>query len=729
MFKNNFLEDNNGHQSEYVSSSAGEGEDSCDTVIYRGANGHLSDRDLTDNERPPSPDTMKIMKMKLASSSEDETTESVVDSHVHNTSLKDSSSSIRTAELHAKLSSIEESHDTDTKNIIEKKQFAPKTEHLPSSNKVNERAVNIVAPLIPEKDLSSVHNTINATSDDDKLVCNVDKSFVNPDCSDVLPCAEINKESIIQQFLNSSIVVEATPEDLPPPPIETYEDVPSVVRQDVDYDNVSEKSLRKHEKRIKKLLTLASSLSEDESFDVEFQNRKNSHKGSDGYTSDNCCSRTGDHARKSSSKLDGYISAPEFSHSVKPKPVQIVRGTVRKQQSLDDNIVTSFCGVREDDNKIRDTPYLDRLGSNIGNNTTKNTDLARVKKESFDKEQLSVSKFSSIRECVDGAKSSSIERKSNDSSLRINNSKEKLQNLNHIITVSPIPNFAVAKKPSLTQFSQSQPAKPVLKHLKSIDSCTSPISDSTFTENPKSPTFSRSYSREDTISLVSSYDSDTYESDANSSYGTSPSLSGSQRRPPRLRYRWSTVYEEVEDKKDGKTDKNTSFVKDHGKRRETVVDSEAKPSRIITSPKSPSKHHHNQHNNNSSSRSSLVSRFTKSPKTEKKSNRTIDTDTPKGSKKYFSTSSSSSKCEPVQSPKTKGRLGGILSPRSERKQKSVHSPDKRMSGCSDASSGLDSGIQSQTSSLRSGEDIKVDDTVIVHEKEIQPSKHRLWPFG
>ena len=61
--------------SDYNTSSAGE--DSCDTVIYMGSNGQISDRDLSDNERPPSPRTFKAMQMKLTSSSEDETSEPV----------------------------------------------------------------------------------------------------------------------------------------------------------------------------------------------------------------------------------------------------------------------------------------------------------------------------------------------------------------------------------------------------------------------------------------------------------------------------------------------------------------------------------------------------------------------------------------------------------------------------------------------------------------------------
>ena len=40
------------------------GEESCDTVIYMGNNGTISDRDLSDNERPPSPDTFRAMKLK-----------------------------------------------------------------------------------------------------------------------------------------------------------------------------------------------------------------------------------------------------------------------------------------------------------------------------------------------------------------------------------------------------------------------------------------------------------------------------------------------------------------------------------------------------------------------------------------------------------------------------------------------------------------------------------------
>lgn len=677
IVKNNCLEDN---QSDYVSSSAGEGEDSCDTVIYRGANGHISDRDLTDNERPPSPDTMKIMKLKLASSSEDETTEAVDDIMTEKKSATNS-----TNNLHEKLSSLEESETND--NINEKELLGCSNTHvseLSNATKNNaERAVNVVAPLV--------------VVEKGKL-CDLERPESPNVNKAVLPTAEVSKEVLIEQFLKSGSNTNGN--DKPPG---------SCPVPETGCENVSEKSLRKQERRIEKLLSLASSMSEDESF-VEVENQKNRHKNDGGYTSDHCY---GSSRSRTSSKLDGYISAPEYSHNGRPKPVQVVRGTVRKQQNFDNHSIESRSSISS---KLNDTS-LDEKNS-------AQAEMTRVKTEAFVKVQMSFSKFSSIRETFD-ASSSTTEKTGKDESTGNENkkfneqmpsvksdSKDKIQNLNHIITVSPVPNFSVAKKPSLTQFAQSQPIKPnrlpIRNNETSLDT----------SDGPCSPKFERSYSREDTISLVSAYDSDAYESDArSSSYGTSPALGRAQRKPQRLRYRWSTVYEEVEDKKETKSEKHGLSSKE-SKRRETVVDSEAKPSRIITSPKSSSKHQHSA----ISSKHSLMSRLIKSPKADKKS---ISLDTPKGNKKYFS----SSKSESANSPKSKGKFS-LLSPRSERRNKYVHSSDKRMSGCSDASSGIDSGIQSQTSSLKSGEEIKVDDRmIVVPEKEFYSSKHRLWPFG
>ena len=117
MISTRALEDN--HCSDYNTSSAGE--DSCDTVIYMGGSGHISDRDLTDNERPPSPNTMKIMKLKL-SSSEDENTDDSTTSYKVTSSSSSSHPTYKdsTEDLRIKLRALDDEYDEAKKTSSQK---------------------------------------------------------------------------------------------------------------------------------------------------------------------------------------------------------------------------------------------------------------------------------------------------------------------------------------------------------------------------------------------------------------------------------------------------------------------------------------------------------------------------------------------------------------------------------------------------------------------------------
>ncbi|XP_066916450.1 uncharacterized protein [Clytia hemisphaerica] len=672
--------------SDYNTSSAGE--DSCDTVIYMGSSGgHLSDRDLTDNERPPSPNTMKIMKLKL-SSSEDENTDTGSDIMPCADSTEDLRMRLKTLEECEEKTSSQAPLSPPPSLLIAKKPIAP-----------IERAVNVVAPLVVKETPIIEEETTPKT----------------PDMTKPLTPPPQTAEEVKREISMTFNAQDTTP------------------KQEAAMDlerNVSEKDLRNHEKRIEKLLTDFNALSDDEENSVEKQNRRNnSYTRGDGYLSDAATSLLRNFRRttSTSSARDGYISAPEYSK----KPVQIVRGMVRKQTSLDEEEVIEKLKKLSNQDETEKETCLDDILNNVKTSTPK-SDLSKqpTTNDPLKIQPLTVGRFSCIREASNGESpklapqknlsgialqeidETDLSRECQPSTSRVeeeptlNASTDiagRLQNLNHIITVSSVPNFSVAKKPSLSNLPSS-PTMPIRQNL-SRDLLESVNKDRMFSP----PSFERSYSREDTISVVSAYESDAYDSDALAS----PALGGgrSGRNPTRLRYRWSTVYEEPEDKKSEKH-----------KSRKPVVDGEGKPARVITSPKSFAK---NQHQN---SKNSLTSRFTKSPKNEKKSS-----ETPKSPKKLFSSSSSSKTTDMPLSPKSGKSKFSILSPKSERKNKKSnsgnnHSPDKRMSGCSEASSGLDSGIHSQTSSLRSGEEIKVDDSTIVRE-EVRSTKHKLWPFG
>ena len=877
MISTRALEDN--HCSDYNTSSAGE--DSCDTVIYMGGSGHISDRDLTDNERPPSPNTMKIMKLKLSSSEDENTDDSTVSYKVTSSSssshptYKDS-----TEDLRMKLRALDDEYDEAKKTSSQKscslqlslpkqKPRQPSKHQLQPQNKpqnqpqqqqqqqqqqqkpilppkpliaskpvTGERVVNVVAPLVV-KDASPP----SATQEQHKSANEDDERKLETSTTTTPKISSLSSAPALDQL--APLENEPDPQISSPPTVEELKREISIIFEAQDHQqavnntamdrNVSEKDLRNQEKRIEKLLTDINPLTNSSGDEVDgthqqrdynrLYNKSVTSSTADGYTSDVTVNhhRYNSHnhhqqqqnyhsfsPRHRSNSRDGYISAPEYS-----KPVQVVRGMVRKQASLDE----TTCGVVDSfkrstistknsfDSDDKEETCVDDIIRKIDN---ENASLEKTKKEDPIKiQELTVGRFSSIREEQSNILASPSKQQqqhlleleeeeetripsvkheqpttSTNISIGTNLSREssidkdcppasssssgKLQNLDHIITVSSVPNFSVAKKPSLSNLPPSSPTM-FLKGIESLDL----MMDNGRTFTPPHHQFERSYSREDTISVVSStYDSDVaYDSDNFSS----PSASRFRKNPARLRYRWSTVYEEPSD------DRKTGNSNNKQQRTKTVVDSEAKPSRMIASPKISIK---GNCSSPSPTTSSLASRFigaSKSPKHEHhsiKSQPSPVTTTPSSStptenvkspRKYFPSlggSSSSKKssndagfCDSPAStpkssstplsPKTSKSKFSILSPRSERKKKQKnntipaventtehhpsipheHSTDnKRMSGYSDTSSGIDSGIHSQTSSLRSGEEIRVDDSTIVRE-ETRSSKHKLWPFG
>ena len=291
---------------------------------------------------------------------------------------------------------------------------------------------------------------------------------------------------------------------------------------------------------------------------------------------------------------------------------------------------------------------------------------------------------------------------STDSTLENEEISPKIQNLNHVITVSAIPNFTVAtKEPLLNQLISSPQVQrnstrtANIANTKYYKGSNNSVND----EWTSRPIFERSYSKEDTCSLVSVNESDAYDSDSYSSsyplYNHSPALEIRQhnRPPTRLKYRWSTVFEEEEKKKE-KTLKHAGS----GKNKTEYLNDDDLKNISFDTPKS--------------------LRFSRSPKKEK-GRRTQSVDG------CPQTPQSSSKCS-NPSPKGHKRFQ-LLSPRSDRRMKDTNSDNKRNSGCSDASSGIgSSSSQSQSSSLHSNEDILTGDITV--EKE-SPGKYKYWPFG
>lgn len=498
----------------------------------------------------------------------------------------------------------------------------PFTEVLP------EKAVNIVAPLIIKPDLETKTKLTNEQQNKENLEENLFESM------------NILKEN------------EESPNEKAP----------------------SEKELRKREKRIAKLLKES-----DDMFSVS----NKTHNKLDGYMSD--VNKSLRHQHKMS---DGYISAPENYRS---KPIQVVKGTVRQPIISEDhdtspkdilsNLLAKLNGKEADNDFTLNETCLDALyekeaelicSKDIGTSI----DGPRINKNiiNVSKENISLQVIETLKK-VDVYSDSYLNNisdtcellqtyKCNSITTEQSSSKSVIHNLDHVITVSAIPNFSVAKR-QLNSYLGS-PQLNTRADVKTGDELI----------EFKTPQFERSYSREDTASLVSVNESEAYDSDNYSAYSASPSMPQRTRRPTRLKYRWSTVFEEDENKKENRLDKNNKTL--------TCTPVSPKPIKKLES---------------------------KSPKISKRfqifsSSKSTDsvTTTPKASKKF-----------------------SLLSPNSERKLLKVPNSDKRISHCSDSSSGIGSNSSnSQSSSLQSGEEIKIDYSQPPLEKE---TKTRLWPFS
>ena len=714
MVKTYGIDDN--VNSDYNTSSAGE--DSCDTVIYMGANGHISDRDLTDNERPPSPGTFKAMKLKLASSSEDETNEPIskhsAEESLNIINIKTTKEAVKQTRPEHKTLLSENEEDSNALLTVDREATVSNCE----------KAINVVAPIVRKQNSDSTRTSSPST-----------------DCT---------KTSLINQLIenrNTNDVIL-----LPQSHHQKQGDAPIP----------SEKELRKREKRIEKLLK--QSLSDDllvSSADVTRKNKKNIRNCYDGYTSDVSKSITQSYDK--SSKFDGYISAPENNYRY--KPVQVVKGTVR-QQSIElsdvdelDKDVKRMSSSRD----ILNSYIADKLLAQLAQETclddihnSKSTkvpvspmdillaesepecnvdslhwtlytpDSKRLLESSVDTPVSGVDKLNIQDTSIDttvlstDTQEPSIDTpiinmnatKSNidlpnydltaeniDANENINanhnilekienktSDDEKIQNLDHVITVSSIPNFKVAKNPAFNHLISSPKVKRNSTRTASITNTKQYNGCSLDKVETYTPKFERSYSKEDTVSLLSVNESEAYDSDNYCSSTASPAVARRQpNRTPRLRYRWSTVFEEEESKKEHKNEKlNKNKKKDN-------LENEAKTGCVIGSPR--------KSHSTYMPKSYSTTGFIRSPKADIK----LETLSPKPKKKFH-----------------------LLSPKSERKQKKSNIRDNRMSGCSDASSGIGSSpSQSQTNSLHSAEDVKID----YNTERKSPSKYRKWLFG
>lgn len=577
----------------------------------------MSDRDLSDNERPPSPGTVNKIKLKLASSSEDESPESRM-----TPSTSDDEKQldfILSNDLSEKIKQLEETKEKIEKEIIEgnikeespgddkdskgKDKKDPPFPFKTQDKLSTEKAVNVVAPLIVK----------NAKESSDP------------------------KEERITTSSDSS-------EGKAP----------------------SEKELRKHEKRIAKLLK--ENISDDTVSLLDKQSVEIIQR-TDGYSSD--ISRQIQNAvAKFPPKFDGYVSAPENYRS---KPVQIVKGTVRPTVScikeaskisiFDDEFPVEFY----DNDFIKNNPEISETClDDVCSNYTRSiqnvgTPIDKVG-TSVDKIETPVDTTVSINENIkpyDDALLSFIKENLKDDQIfnpekntNIHDKEIKIKSLDHIITVSSVPNFTVARKTLPENISS-----PTMSNRGLSKSNVAKLPS----DLPQRHFLERSYSREDTCSVVSVNESE-YDSDACSTYSASPAMLRKTRQPQRLRYRWSTVFEE-----DEKSNKST-----------------------------------NKKLHNSAK---------------------LDSKSPKSTKKFTLFSSSNS--ESSLTPKSNKKIL-ILSPKSERRLKTTdnESTDKRMSACSDSSSGIgSSSSNSHSSSLQSRGEVKID-----YSMPEKTSKPRLWPF-
>ncbi|XP_065655982.1 kinesin-related protein 10 isoform X7 [Hydra vulgaris] len=573
MVKTYGIDDTTCVNSDYNTSSAGE--DSCDTVIYMG-NGHISDRDLSDNEHPPSRSSYLAMKLKLPSSSEDENMESntMLTNHKKVTCRSIPEQTKKTSEIGS---------ETEALGKLNIKIGCQPRENV-------EKVVNVVAPLIVKNE--------NKLSNDEAIKLS---SF---------------------------------------------------------------KEIRKQEKRIAKLLN---------SFDNETQR-------SNGYKSD-----TENKVVDLSCKIvDGYISAPE---NYKYKPVQIVKGTVRQSKdifvssNLEKNIsckIDKPCdfvscknlNVSNVLNKLIPETNLDELLNGLQEQQSSINNLKELSVDSPIKATEN-SLLTSCRTCENEV----IEKKEKQFKICQNKSNDlknqtyKIENLDHIISISTVPNFSVTKKPL------SSIASPKFdRMLKTVNTFSSENNNQQ--KFPPKHFYARSYSKEDTISLSSINDSD--DSDV-ASLCLSPASSRKQ-HPARLRYRWSTVFEEEEIKKQDK-----QYIKNNNQ--EIIVTLESEPR----------------------SGQSLL----------QKSNAVV---TDQASSFLFSTPLSEQHI--FKTPKSSKKFS-LLSPKSDRKILKSKS-ENRMSAYSDSSSGIGS-LNSQSSSLKSREEIKV-----LNDEKNMPqvsSKSKFWLFS
>ena len=557
----------------------------------------MSDRDLSDNERPPSPGTVNKIKLKLASSSEDESPELRM-----TPSTSDDEKQldfILSNDLSEKIKQLEETKEKIEKEIIE----GNIKEESPGDDK-DSKGKDKKDPPFPFKtqDKLSTEKVVNVVA---PLIVRNAKESSDP------------KEERITTNSDSS-------EGKAP----------------------SEKELRKHEKRIAKLLK--ENISDDTVSLLDKQSVEIIQR-TDGYSSD--ISRQIQNAvAKFPPKFDGYVSAPENYRS---KPVQIVKGTVRPTVScikeaskisiFDDEFPVEFY----DNDFIKNNPEISETClDDVCSNYTRSiqnvgTPIDKVG-TSVDKIETPVDTTVSINENIkpyDDALLSFIKENLKDDQIfnpekntNIHDKEIKIKSLDHVITVSSVPNFTVARKTLPENISSPTMSNRGLSKS-NVAKLPSDLPQRYFLE--------RSYSREDTCSVVSVNESE-YDSDACSTYSASPAMLRKTRQPQRLRYRWSTVFEE-----DEKSNKSTN------------------------------------------------KKLHKSAK--------LDSKSPKSTKKFL-----------------------ILSPKSERRLKTAdnESTDKRMSACSDSSSGIgSSSSNSHSSSLQSRGEVKID-----YSMPEKTSKPRLWPF-
>merc|ERR1712226_72317 len=130
---------------------------------------------------------------------------------------------------------------------------------------------------------------------------------------------------------------------------------------------------------------------------------------------------------------------------------------------------------------------------------------------------------------------------SNDFSYESDTCSPKIENLNHVITISAIPNFTVTtKEPTLNQLISSPQVQRNSTRTANIANTRYYKGSITSVDQEwNRPVFERSYSKEDTCSLVSVNESDAYDSDhycsSYTSYNPSPAVERKQqKRPTRL---------------------------------------------------------------------------------------------------------------------------------------------------------------------------------------------------